>query len=58
MRAPVYRNIEAHSTFLGLAFPTEVGIFMLGVWALLLTATFTTALLGSMILYAFVRLAT
>lgn len=23
MRAPVYRNLEARSTFLGLAFPTE-----------------------------------
>ena len=58
MRAPVYRNIEAQSTFLGLAFPTEVGVFMLGVWALLLSTAFTTALLGSAALYAVVRLAT
>src|SRR5262245_9257717 len=58
MRAPVYRNIEAQSTFLGLALPTEMGIFMLGVWALLLSSAFTTALLGSAALYAVIRLAT
>ena len=58
MRAPVYRNIEAQSTFLGLSFPTELGIFMLGVWALLLSTAFTTALLGSAALYAAVRLST
>lgn len=31
MRAPVYRNLEARSTFLGLAFPTEwMGVLAAG----------------------------
>ncbi len=31
MRAPVYRNLDARSTFLGLAFPTEwMGVLLAG----------------------------
>jgi hypothetical protein len=55
MRAPVYRNIEAQNTFLGLTFPTEVGVLMGGVWGLLLTMAFSTALVGSIALYVGIR---
>ncbi len=32
MRAPVYRNLEARSTFLGLAFPTEWMVVLAAGW--------------------------
>jgi len=45
MRAPVYRNIEATSTVLGLAFPTEALVMMaLGSLAVLLLPPLLSAI--------------
>ena len=45
MRAPVYRNIEATSTVLGLAFPTEALVMMaLGSLAVLLLPPLVSAI--------------
>src|SRR5438445_9777107 len=56
MRAPVYRNIEAQNTLLGLAFPTEV-LAVLGVfWGAMVLAPPGLALLATAAAYAGVRI--
>ncbi len=57
MRAPVYRNIEARNTLLGLAFPSEVLVVLSGFWVAMLLLPPGSALLASAAVYAGVRLA-
>ncbi len=56
MRAPVYRNIEATSTVLGLAFPTEALVMMaFGSLAVLILPPLFSAI-SSLAVYAAIRL--
>jgi len=56
MRAPVYRNIEASSTVLGLAFPTEALVMMgCGSLAVLLLPPLFSAI-ATVVAYASIRL--
>ena len=56
MRAPVYRNIDASSTFLGLAFPTEALVMMgLGSLAVLILPPLFSAL-STLAAYGGIRL--
>lgn len=57
MLAPVYRNVEARNTVLGLAFPTEVLAVMSAFWVAMLTLPPTAAGLLTLAIYASVRLA-
>lgn len=56
MRAPVYRNIEAPNTLLGLSFPTEVSIVALGFWAAMTALPLLAGLACTLAAYAGVRL--
>ncbi len=57
MRAPVYRNLDARSTFLGLAFPTEwMGVLVAGWLGTMLGAPNTGAGAG-LALYLVLRIA-
>jgi len=55
MRAPVYRNIEAQSTLLGLAFPTEVAVVLGSFWGSMLLLPAGLALLATAAVYTAVR---
>jgi hypothetical protein len=57
MRAPVYRNIEESSTFLGLAFPLEVVLVFAAWFGCLATLPAGKALLGMLVAYVAVRCA-
>lgn len=57
MRALVYRNIDAATTFLGLAFPIEAGVVGTVFGAAVMLADPRVALLVGAITYALVRLA-
>lgn len=56
MRAPVYRSIDSASTFLGLAFPTEVLLVLAAFWGTIIPTTPGVALLATGSVYAFLRL--
>lgn len=56
MRAPVYRNIEAPSTLLGLSFPFEVSVVVLGFWATMTTLPMSAGTISTLAIYAAVRL--
>ncbi len=56
MRAPIYRNIEARNTLLGLAFPSEVLVVLSAFWVSMLLLPPGTALLCGIGAYAGVRL--
>lgn len=55
MRAPVYRNIEAENTFLGLAFPTELLLVLFAYWLYLQTLPAWVGILMGVLTYALVR---
>jgi hypothetical protein len=57
MRAPVYRNIEEATTFLGLTFPLEVVLVFAAWLGCLATLPAGKALLGMAATYAAVRFA-
>jgi hypothetical protein len=57
MLAPVYRNVEARSTVLGLAFPTETLTVLSAFWGAILTLPPSIAALVTVAVYALVRLA-
>ncbi len=56
MRAPVYRNIEASSTFLGLAFPTEAVLLMTVAAAAILTLPPMLSAPATLVAYVAIRL--
>lgn len=56
MRAPVYRNIEAPNTLLGLSFPTEVSVVALGFWVAMTTLPLLPGLACTLASYVGVRL--
>ncbi len=56
MRAPVYRSIDAASTFLGLAFPTEVLLVLTVFWFTVILGTPGLALIATGATYALLRL--
>src|SRR5688572_25870683 len=55
MRAPVYRNIEATNTLLGLSFPAEVLAFLAGSVGCIQLFAPVVALLGIACLYGGIR---
>ena len=55
MRAPVYRNVEARTTLLGLAFPTEVVLVLAVFWGSMLTLAPSLAAAVTTVAYAGVR---
>lgn len=57
MRAPVYRSIDGASTFLGLAFPTEVLVVLATFWFSIVPFTPSIAVLSTGAMYALLRLA-
>lgn len=57
MRAAVYRNVEAKSTFLGLAFPGEALLVLGAIWVGMLTLPINMATLLGLAIYAGIRLA-
>ena len=58
MRAPVYRFVDARNTFLGLAFPGEVIVFLCVAWPALIFLAPTIALLAIVGAYLAIRLLT
>lgn len=56
MRAPVYRNIEARNTFLGLAFPIEAALFLGGCVLFIQCLAPGLALVANVGLYVGIRL--
>ena len=58
MRAPVYRSIESASTFLGLAFPSEVLLVLTVFWVGALLFPAGSALLATLVTAVALRLAT
>ncbi|HEX4802164.1 MAG TPA: hypothetical protein VFV14_01565 [Myxococcaceae bacterium] len=55
MRAPVYRNIEASSTVLGLAFPTEAVLLMSSAAAAVLTLPPILSAPATLVAYVAIR---
>lgn len=57
-RAPVYRNLEAEQTVLGLAFPSELVLYMAYAWGVMLTLSGGLQVLMLLAGYVALRLVT
>jgi hypothetical protein len=58
MRAPVYRFVDARNTFLGLAFPGEVIVFLGAAWPALIFLAPSLAAGAIVVAYIAIRLVT